>query len=94
LQSGLFLAELHIEKSRKAGFTLGVVWGLMGSIMVKIKLGRLSEAKQDAEEILKIWTWYNLDYVRSIIFYKDSKHLEHWIDGLRAAGIPEHPPSQ
>ena len=90
----LILAEQHIDKSRKAGFTLGVVWGLMGSIMVKIKLGRLSEARQDADEILKIWPWYNLDYVRSIIFYKDPAHLEHWIDGLRTAGIPEHIPSQ
>ena len=90
----LALAEQHIDNCREAGFTLGVVWGLMGSIMVKIKLGRPTEAGQDAEEILKIWPWYNLDYVRSIFFYKDLDHLEHWIDGLRTAGIPEHPPSQ
>ncbi len=90
----LALAEQHIDKSRKAGFTIGVVWALMGSIMVEIKLGRLTEARQDAEEILKIWPWYNLDYVRSIIFYKDSAHLQHWIDGLRTAGIPEQAPSQ
>ena len=90
----LALAELHIDKSRKAGFTLGVVWGLMGSILVKIKRGRLIEARQDAEEILKIWPWYDLNYIRSILFYKDSAHLEHWIDGLRTSGIPEHSPSQ
>ena len=90
----LALAEQHIDKSRKAGFTMGVVWGLMGSAIVKIKLDRLGEARQDAAEILKIWPWYNLDYVRSIIFYKDSANLEHWIDGLRMAGIPEHAPSQ
>ena len=89
----LALAEQHIDKSRKAEFTLGVVWGLTGSIMVKIKLGRLSEARQEAEEILKIWPWYNLDYIRSTYFYKDSTHLEHWIDGLRTAGMPEHPSS-
>ena len=90
----LALAEKHIEKSRKAGFTIGVVWALMGSIMVKIKLGRMKEAGQDADEILKIWPWYNLDYIRGIFFYKNPAHLEHWIDGLRTAGIPEHPSSQ
>ena len=90
----LTLAEKHIEKSRKAGFTIGVVWALMGSIMVKIKLGRLSEARQDTDEILNIWPWFNLDYICGIFLYKDSAHLEHWIDGLRTAGIPEHPASQ
>ena len=93
-EESLALAGQQIDKSRKAGFTLGVVWGLTGSIMVKIKLGRLSQARQDADEILKIWPWYNLDYTRSIYFYKDSANLEHWIDGLRMAGIPEHAPSQ
>ena len=90
----LALAERLIDLGRKAGFMLGVVWGHTGSAHVKIKLGRLSEARQDADEILKIWPWYNLDYMRSIYFYKDSANLEHWIDGLRMAGIPEHAPSQ
>jgi adenylate cyclase len=90
----LALAERLIDLGRKAGFMLGVVWGHTGSARVKIKLGRLREARQDADEILKIWPWYNLDYMRSIYFYKDSANLEHWIDGLRMAGIPEHSPSQ
>jgi adenylate cyclase len=89
----LALAERLVGLGRKVGFMLGVVWALMDSALVKIKLDRLGEARQDAAEILKIWPWYNLDYVRSIIFYKDSAHLEHWIDGLRTSGIPEHPPS-
>jgi adenylate cyclase len=90
----LALARRLIDLGRKAGFMLGVVWGHTGSAIVKIKLDRLSEARQDADEIIKIWPWYNLDYIRSIYFYKDSANLEHWIDGLRMAGIPEHPPSQ
>jgi hypothetical protein len=72
---------------------MGVVWGHTGSALVKIKLGRLSEAEQDAVEISEIWPWFNLDYMRSIYFYKDTAHLDQWIDGLRMAGIPEHPPS-
>ncbi len=90
----LALAERLIDQGRKVGFILGVVWGLTCSAVVKIKLGRLSEARQDADEILKIWPWYNLDYMRSIYFYKDPANLEHWVDGLRMAGIPEHSPSQ
>jgi adenylate cyclase len=90
----LALAGQHIDNCRKAGFMLGAVWGLTGSIMVKIKLGRLSEARQNAEEILKIWPWYNLDYARSIYFYRNPAHSAQVIDGLRMAGIPEHPPSQ
>jgi len=93
-EESLALAGQQIDKSRKAGFTLGVVWGHTCSARVKIKLDRLNEARQDADEILKIWPWYNLDYMRSIYPYKDSANLEHWIDGLRMAGIPEHPPAQ
>ena len=90
----LALAERLIDLARRTGFVLGVVWGHSCSAVVKNKLGRQSEGRQDADEILKIWPWYNLDYARSIYFYKDSAHLEHWIDGLRTAGIPEDPPSQ
>jgi adenylate cyclase len=93
-EEALTLAERLVEVGREVGFTLGVVWGHTCSVIVKIKLGRLSEASQDADEILKIWPWYSLDYTRSIYFYKDSANMEHWIDGLRMAGIPEHPPSQ
>ena len=90
----LALAEQLIDLSRKREFALGMVWGLHGSATRKIKLGRLNEARQDADEILKIWPWFNLDYYGSIYHYKDSAHSEQGIDGLRMAGIPEHPPSQ
>jgi adenylate cyclase len=90
----LAFAERLIDMGRKVGFPLGVVWGLFGSALAKIKLGRMSEARQDADEILKIWPWYNLDYFGSISHYKDSAHAEQRIDELRMAGIPEHPPSQ
>ena len=90
----LALAKRLIDLGRKVEYTLGVVWGLFGSAIAKIKLGRLSEAIQDADEILKIWPWFNLDYFRSFSHYKDSAHAEQRIDELRMAGIPEHPPSQ
>jgi len=67
----LALAKRLIDQGRKVEYTLGVVWGLFGSAIAKIKLGRLSEAIQDADEILKIWPWFNLDYFRSFSHYKD-----------------------
>jgi len=71
-----------------------MVWGLSGSALAKIKLDRISEARQDAGEILKIWPWFNLDYFGSWSNYKDSAHAEQRNNELRMAGIPEHPPSQ
>jgi adenylate cyclase len=90
----LALAERLIDQSRKVGFEWGVAWGLYGSALAKTKTGQLSEARQDADEILKIWPWFNLDYFRSIHHYKNSAHEEQVIDGLRMAEIPEQPPSQ
>ncbi|MGV7224614.1 MAG: adenylate/guanylate cyclase domain-containing protein [Nitrospinales bacterium] len=90
----LALAKRLIDLGRNVEYTWGVVWGLFGSAIAKIKLGRLSEAIQDADEILKIWPWFNLDYFRSFSHYKDSAHAEQRIDELRMAGIPEHPLSQ
>ena len=90
----LALAERLIDLGGKAEYPLGVVWGLFGSALAKIKLGRLSEARQDADGILKIWPWCNLDYFRSFAHYKDSAHAEQRNDELRMAGIPEHPPAQ
>jgi adenylate cyclase len=90
----LALAERLIDLSRKVDYEWGMVWGLWGSALAKIKLGRLTEARQDADEILNIWPWFNLDYYGSIYHFKDPAQLEQGIDGLRMAGIPEHSPSQ
>ena len=90
----LALAESLIDLGRKVENEWGVVWGHFGSALAKIKLDRLSEARQEAEEIFKIWPWFNLDYYGSIYHYKDSAHAEQTIEALRMAGIPKHPPSQ
>ena len=89
----LAFAERLTDLSRKAENEWGMVWGFFGSALAKIKLGLLSEARQDAEEIFKIWPWFNLDYFGSIYHYKDTAHAEQTIEGLRMAGIPEHAPS-
>ena len=70
-----------------------MVWGLFGSALANIKLGRLNEARQNASEIIKIWPWFNLEFFRSFSNYKDSAHEEQRIDELRMTGIPEYPPS-
>ena len=88
----LALAEKLIDLGRKVENEWGVVWGLLGSALAKIQLGRLGEARQDADKLLKIWPWFDLEYFASIYHYKDAAHLERLIDGLRQAGIPEKKP--
>ena len=47
----LALAGRLIDQGQKVAYTLGMVWGLFGSALAKIKFGRLAEARQDADEI-------------------------------------------
>ena len=88
----LALAERLIDMGLKVDNEWGVAWGLFGSALAKIQLGRLSEARQDANKLLKLWPWFDLDYFASIYHYKNSAHLERLIDVLRLAGIPEKEP--
>ena len=88
----LALAERLVEIGREVENEWGTVWGHFGSALARIKLDRIIEAKQDAEKLLKIWPWFNLDYFGSIYNYQNPAHLKRLIDGLRSAGIPEHPP--
>ena len=52
------------------------------------KLGRIEEAGAIAEEILESEPGYSLARELSQP-YKDQADLEHWLDGLRQAGLPE-----
>ena len=54
--------------------------------------GNMSKARFHAAEFLKIYPNYSLEYVRSAAFYKNPKHLELILNGLRKLGIPETPP--
>ena len=54
--------------------------------------GREEEARSAAEEVLRINPKFSLDYQAKILPFKNKRDLEHFVDALRKAGLPEMPP--
>ena len=53
------------------------------------KSGQLGEARAAAAEVLRINPDFTIESSKRILVYKDPKDLEHYIDGMRKAGLPE-----
>jgi adenylate cyclase len=53
------------------------------------QLGQLEEARAAAAEVLRINPGFTIESWKRILVYKDPKDLEHDIDGMRKAGLPE-----
>jgi adenylate cyclase len=53
------------------------------------QLGQLDEARAEAAEVLRINPGFTIERYKPLAPYKDPKDLEHRIDGLRKAGLPE-----
>jgi tetratricopeptide (TPR) repeat protein len=54
------------------------------------QLGQLEEARKEAAEVLRINPGFTIGACKIILAaYKDPKDLEHRIDGMRKAGLPE-----
>ena len=51
--------------------------------------GQLEEARAEAAEVLRINPGFTIQRHKRIFVYKDPKDLEHRLDGLRKAGLPE-----
>jgi adenylate cyclase len=51
--------------------------------------GREEEARSEAEEVLRIHPKFSLDYQAKILPFKNKRDLEHFVDALRKAGLPE-----
>ena len=54
---------------------------------VYAQLGRLDEARAEANQILTIWPTYKINPAR--ILYKEPNDVQHLLVGLRKAGLPE-----
>ena len=52
-------------------------------------LGRADDAGAEVQEILKRSPEYTLAYIPKVMPYKDPKDLDHVIEFLRKAGLPE-----
>ena len=53
------------------------------------QLGQMDDARPHAKELLRMWPNLSLQRVAKIVPYKNKRDLDHLIDGLRQAGLPE-----
>jgi adenylate cyclase len=51
--------------------------------------GQLDEARREATEVLRINPEFTIERYKRLLVFKDPKELEHRLDGLRKAGLPE-----
>ena len=53
------------------------------------QLGQLEEARKETAEVLRNNPAFTIERFKSLAVYKTPKDVEHRIDGLRKAGLPE-----
>jgi adenylate cyclase len=53
------------------------------------QLGQLEEAGQAAAEVLRVNPGFTIERYKPLAVYKNPKDVEHRLDGLRKAGLPE-----
>ncbi len=51
--------------------------------------GHLEEARKEAAEVLRINPGFTIESYKRLAVFKDPKDVEHRLDGLRKAGLPE-----
>ena len=51
--------------------------------------GQLEEARAAAAEVLRINPGFTIESSKRFLVYKDPKDLDHYMDGMRKAGLPE-----
>ncbi|BBO68640.1 guanylyl cyclase [Desulfosarcina alkanivorans] len=61
----------------------------MGLAATYVGLGRMEAARRHVSELLKIMPDLSVGQARKIILFKDPAHVEHSLDVLRQAGLPE-----
>jgi adenylate cyclase len=64
-------------------------WAYVGLACAYAQLGQLEEARAAAAEVLRINPSFTIEISKRILVYKDPKGLEHYIDGMRKAELPE-----
>ena len=53
------------------------------------QLGQLEEARAEAAEVLRINPGFTIEGRRRFFAFKDPNDIEHLVDGMRKAGLPE-----
>jgi adenylate cyclase len=52
-------------------------------------LGQLEEARKEGAEVLRINPGFTIQRHKRVLPYKHPEDLEHRLDGMRKAGLPE-----
>jgi adenylate cyclase len=53
------------------------------------QLGQLEQARAEAAEVMRINPGFTIESAKRVIVYKDPNDVEHRLDGMRKAGLPE-----
>jgi len=61
----------------------------LGPASAYAQAGRPEEARAAAAEVLRINPSFTIKSWKPLTVYKDTKDLEHYLVGLRKAGLPE-----
>jgi len=65
------------------------LWAFAGEAVVLAHLGRIDEARAALNQAISHKPDLCSHFFRSVLPWKDPRHLEHYADGLRKAGLPE-----
>jgi adenylate cyclase len=63
-----------------------ICWSLGAN---RVNCVRLEEARKEAAEVLRINPRFTIESYKRLAVFKDPKDVEHRLDGLRKAGLPE-----
>jgi adenylate cyclase len=61
----------------------------LGLASAYAQAGHLEEARAAAAEVLRLNPSFTIESWKRLAVYKDPKDVEHYLDGLRKAGLPE-----
>ncbi len=53
------------------------------------QLGKMDDARTHATELLRLWPDVSLRHLEKTLPYKSKRDLDHLLDGLRKAGLPD-----
>jgi adenylate cyclase len=53
------------------------------------QLGQLDEARKAASDVLRINPGFTVEKFKPLAVWKNPKDIEHQLDGLRKAGVPQ-----
>jgi tetratricopeptide (TPR) repeat protein len=66
-----------------------VLWPRLWLAAACAQAGRLEAGRKEAAEVLRIHPEFTIERHKRLLVYKDPRDLDHRIEGMRKAGLPE-----